>query len=90
MSVANTIKTCMVMEGRDGARAARELDTLLENTGVTLEPVTVAQFVKARQAWHLFGKGNHPAGLNFGDCFAYALAKTAVEQLLFRGRFRIY
>lgn len=85
MSVANALEAYMVLEGRGGAAAAREFDTFLENAGITLEPVTVTQFVEARRAWRLFGRGNHPAGLNFGDCFAYALAKTAGEPLLFKG-----
>ena len=48
-------------------------------------PVTAEQADAARDAWRRFGKGNHPAGLNFGDCFAYALAKATGEPLLFKG-----
>jgi ribonuclease VapC len=50
-----------------------------------IEPVTVEQAHLARQAFHDFGKGRHVAGLNFGDCFAYALAKLTGEPLLFKG-----
>ena len=50
-----------------------------------IEPVTAEQAHLARQAFHDFGKGRHPAGLNFGDCFAYALAKHTGEPLLFKG-----
>jgi ribonuclease VapC len=50
-----------------------------------IEPVTVEQTHAAQQAFHDFGKGRHPAGLNFGDCLAYALAKIAGEPLLFKG-----
>ena len=50
-----------------------------------LMPVTPEQFEIARAAWRRYGKGNHPAALNFGDCFAYALAKSAGEPLLFKG-----
>ena len=52
---------------------------------IVIEPVTVEQAHLARQAFHDFGKGRHPAGLNFGDCFAYALAKSMNEPLLFKG-----
>ena len=50
-----------------------------------IEPVTAEQVSIARRAWRIYGKGNHPAGLNFGDCFAYALAKATGEPLLFKG-----
>jgi ribonuclease VapC len=64
---------------------AQQCDALLRDIGVVIEPVTVEQAYLARQAFHDFGRGRHPAGLNFGDCFAYALAKTTGEPLLFRG-----
>ena len=54
--------------------------------GIEWVPVTPEHAEAARRAWRRFGKGNHPAGLNFGDCFAYALARTAGEPLLFKGR----
>jgi ribonuclease VapC len=53
--------------------------------GIIVEPFTVEQAHIARQAFHDLGKGRHPAGLNFGDCFAYALAKVMGEPLLFKG-----
>jgi ribonuclease VapC len=53
--------------------------------GIIVEPFTVEQAHIARQAFHDFGKGRHPAGLNFGDCFAYALTKISGEPLLFKG-----
>jgi ribonuclease VapC len=53
--------------------------------GIVIEPVTIEQAHFARQAFLDFGKGRHAAGLNFGDCFAYALAKTSGEPLLFEG-----
>ena len=65
--------------------AAHELDTLLESAQIELVPVTVEHLEAARRAWRRFGKGNHPAALNFGDCFAYALAKATGEPLLFKG-----
>ena len=66
-------------------RIGRQLDALVANFRLRIEPVTEEQVRIARQAYVDFGRGNHPAGLNFGDCFAYALAKTAGEPLLFKG-----
>ena len=75
----------MVLESRNGVDAGRVLDELLVEAGVELVAVTQEQADAARRAWRRFGKGNHPAALNFGDCFAYALAKTSDEPLLFKG-----
>lgn len=85
MSVANALEASIVVEGRGGAAAGHELDMFLKTAGITLAPVTAEHFEAARSAWRRFGKGNHPAALNFGDCFAYALAKTTGEPLLFKG-----
>ncbi len=85
MSVANILETAMVVEGRGGAAAGHELDIVLACAGIEPVPVTVEQMETARQAWRRFGRGNHPAGLNFGDCFAYALASVTGEPLLFKG-----
>ena len=85
MSVANALETSIVVEGRGGAEAGAELDAFLESIGIELASVTVEQLSAARRAWRRFGKGNHPAALNFGDCFAYALAKATGEPLLFKG-----
>ena len=85
MSVANALEASIVVESRGGAEAGAELDAFLESTGIELAPVTVEQLSEARRAWRRFGKGNHPAALNFGDCFAYALATVMGEPLLFKG-----
>ncbi len=85
MSVANFLEATMVFESRSGTAAGHELDTLLQDARIELEPVTTDQAHAARRAWQRFGKGNHPAALNFGDCFAYALAETTREPLLFKG-----
>ena len=85
MSVANLLEASIVVEGRGGAVAGHELDLLLERFGIELEPVTAEQLAAARRAWRRFGRGNHAAALNFGDCFAYALAETTGEPLLFKG-----
>ena len=85
MSVANVLETAIVVEGRGGAAAGHELDVFLESAAIELVPVTAEHVEAARRAWRRFGKGNHRAALNFGDCFAYALAKTRGEPLLFKG-----
>lgn len=85
MSVANVLEAAIAVERRGGDTGAYELDTLLESAEIELVPVTVEHLMAARRAWRRFGKGNHPAALNFGDCFAYALARTTREPLLFKG-----
>jgi ribonuclease VapC len=86
MSAANYLEAAIVLESRRTITVGFELDLVLERTPIDLVPVTVAQAEAARRAWRRFGKGNHPAGLNFGDCFAYALAESTGEPLLFKGR----
>ena len=86
MSVASLVETTIVLESRSGAAAGYELDAFLQEAGIELEPVTADQAQAARRAWRRFGKGNHPAGLNFGDCFSYALAEATREPLLFKGQ----
>ena len=85
MSMVNFLETAIVLESRSGADAGIDLDSYLEEAGIVLEPVTLEQAQAARRAWRRFGKGNHPAGLNFADCFAYALAEVSGEPLLFKG-----
>ena len=85
MSVASVLETCIVAESCGGAAAAHELDIFLERAGIEPVSVTVEQMEAARRAWRRFGRGNHPAALNFGDCFAYALASVTGEPLLFKG-----
>ena len=85
MSVANALEASMVVEGRGGIEAGGELDAFLQSSGIELAPVTEEHLVAARRAWRRFGKGNHAAALNFGDCFAYALAEATGERLLFKG-----
>ena len=86
ISAATLLETTIVLESRLGATAAHELDAFLRRARIELESVTPEQAQTARYAWRRFGKGNHPAGLNFGDCFAYALAIVTREPLLFKGR----
>ena len=85
MSVANLVEAAMVVESRVGPSGGDQLDILVERSPIELVPVTLEQAQVARRTWRRFGKGNHPAGLNFGDCFAYALAETTREPLLFKG-----
>lgn len=85
MSAANLLEAGIVVDNQLGASAGRQLDHLVERASLGIVAVTEEQVRIARQAYLDFGKGNHPAGLNFGDCFAYALAKETGEPLLFKG-----
>jgi len=85
LSAANYVETCMVLTSRGSAEVLDQFDRLLESAGVRVEPVTREDAALARDAFLRFGEGRHPAGLNFGDCFSYALAKRLNEPLLFKG-----
>ena len=85
ISAANLVEVSIVVEARHGAEGVRVLDRLLEIAAIEVVPVDLAQARLARDAWQRFGKGRHPAGLNFGDCFAYALAMSLREPLLYKG-----
>lgn len=86
LSAANFVETSLVVESQIGPVGLRELDALIRRGGIKIEAVTEEQAFIARQAFTDYGKGRHPAALNFGDCFAYALAKASREPLLFKGR----
>ena len=81
---AGTLAEAMIVAGRIGARAA--LDRLLTRLKPEIVPVTTADARRVGDAYDLWGKGVHPAGLNFGDCFAYALAKERGSPLLYVGK----
>jgi len=88
LSAATFVEAAVVIEVHSkGGGGGRQLDALLRRAGISIEPVTAQQAQIARQAYLDFGKGRHPApaGLNFGDCFAYALAQATGEALLFKG-----
>jgi ribonuclease VapC len=85
MSAANLLEAGIVSDNQTDPRTGRQLDALVANFRLKIEPVTEEQVRIARQAYLDFGRGNHPAKLNFGDCFAYALAKAIGEPLLFKG-----
>ena len=84
-SAANYIETGIVIDGRSNATLSRGFDEFLQLMGIRIEPVSTKQARIAREAYRDYGKGRHRAGLNFGDCFAYALAKEMGEPLLFKG-----
>lgn len=85
MSAASLLECAIVVEARYGEAGGDKLDELVAIAQIKIEPVTVEQVSAARLAFRTYGKGRHPAGLNFGDCFAYALAKVSGEPLLFKG-----
>jgi ribonuclease VapC len=85
ISAANLLEAGIVIDNKAGLSAGRRLDLFVERARIGIEPVTEAQARIARQAYVDYGRGNHPAALNFGDCFAYALAKATGEPLLFKG-----
>lgn len=85
ISAANYLEAGIVVDRQFGAAAGRQFDALMTRANIEVEAVTRSQADIARQAYLEFGKGNHPAGLNFGDCFAYALAKASGLPLLYKG-----
>ena len=85
MSTASYLEVAIVIETRFGEPGGRELDLWLHRAGVDLVGVDADQADVARSAYRRYGKGRHRAGLNYGNCFAYALAKVSGEPLLFKG-----
>lgn len=85
LSVVNLVEASIVLETRRGPDAARLLDALVERAGIEVVGVDLEQGALARRAFARYGKGRHSAGLNFGDCFAYALAQAFGDSLLFKG-----
>ena len=85
LSAATFVEVAIVVEAQTKGRGSRALDSLLRRANVVIEPVTAEQAHLAREAFAEFGKGRHRAGLNFGDCFCYALAKATGEPLLYTG-----
>ena len=85
ISAANVLETLMVLDGRTGADNRPELRSMIELLDLRIEPVTTRQVWLAHDAFRRFGRGFHPARLNYGDCFAYALARELEMPLLFKG-----
>lgn len=87
ISAANFFETAIVVDGNRSPLLSRRLDALVKGAEITIEPVTEEQAQIARAAYRDHGRNSgHPARLNFGDCFAYALARVTGEPLLFKGR----
>ena len=85
MSAASVLETSIVLEGRYGDAGTRELDLILQRIPIEVRPVDWDQLEWARYAFHTYGRSRHPAKLNFGDCFSYALSKVSGEPLLYTG-----
>lgn len=85
VSAATVLETAIVLEARKGEAAGKELDLFIQDAGIRIVPVDTTHLSLARLGYRAYGKGRHPAGLNFGDCFAYALAKALNEPLLAKG-----
>lgn len=85
MSAVNALEAAVVIEARKRESGGREYDLLLHQAKVDIVPFTLEHMEEARNAWRRFGKGNHPAGLNFCDCCAYGLSRVSGEPLLFKG-----
>jgi ribonuclease VapC len=85
MSAVNYLEAAIRIDGQNNIVAAQAFEAFMELSAITIEPVLLSQMRAARLAYAQYGKGRHPAGLNFGDVFAYALAKERDEPLLFKG-----
>ena len=85
MSVAGWLDVAMQIEERGGRLASLRFDEFFRASGIELVPLDAAQAEAARTAWRYFGRHKHSARLDFGDCLAYALAKTTGETLLYSG-----
>lgn len=85
ISAANWLEASMLLFVRQKEQGVHDLDVLIAHYGIEIVDVTVEQARAARRAFMKYGKGVHPARLNFGDCFAYALAKDTGAPLLFKG-----
>jgi ribonuclease VapC len=86
VSAATYLETHIVVDGYKNPILNARLEEILENPGIQIEPVTLEQAKIARQAYRDYGKGSgHPANLNFGDCFSYALARVRRESILYKG-----
>lgn len=85
ISAATFVEASIVAESKAKEQGVRELDAALARFRVEVSPLTAGHAMQARRAFHRYGKGRHPAALNLGDCFAYALAKATGEPLLFKG-----
>ena len=86
MSAVSALEATCVLESRRGLRAGLEFELVVHKINIRVMAFDLNQLDIARDAWRRFGRGRHPASLNFGDCAAYALTKATGEPLLFKGR----
>ena len=86
ISAVTYVEAAVVVESQISAAGGQQFDAFMRRAGIAVEAVTEQHALLARQAYADFGKGRHPAGLNFGDCYSYALAKASREPLLFKGK----
>lgn len=85
LSAANHLEAAIVIDRNGSADLAERFDALIHELAIEIVPVSVEHARIGRAAYRTYGRGNHPARLNFGDCFAYALARATGEPLLFKG-----
>ncbi len=85
VSAATWLESCIIIESKRKSAVIARFESVLARLRTEIVPVTIEQAAAARVAYQRFGRGNHPAKLNYGDCFAYALAKVTGEPLLFKG-----
>ena len=86
ISAFNALESAIVIEAKKGEAGGLELNLLLHRARIAIVPLNTDQVELSLAAWRKYGKGNHPASLNIGDCCAYALAKYSGEPLLFKGK----
>ena len=85
ISSATLVETSIIIESRYGSLGLGDLDLLISKAEITVVPLDLDQALIARQAFSRYGKGRRPAGLNYGDCFSYALAQSLGQSLLQKG-----
>ena len=85
ISAATVVEAGIVLEARQGSAVARDFDLFLHEAGIEVVSVDDTQATQARSSFRQYGKGRHPAGLNFGDCFTHALAVVSGEPILAKG-----
>ena len=86
MSSANVLEAWIVVDRYGNSAKAQALDVVMQILGIDIDPVAAQQAGIARETYRIYGKGNHPAGLNYGECFAYALTEATGQRLLFTGQ----
>jgi ribonuclease VapC len=85
LSAVTAVEAAIVVEARQGPEATNDLNLLIREAGIEVADCDREQVAAAVAAWRRFGKGRHPASLNFGECFSYALARTSGDPLLYKG-----